>query len=74
MKRFQGDLVFKAHRCFKHSSLVFTVIKKRRFWRDKGVGIWGLGLEVKSLRIMVWDLRLMAQGLGFRVEGLGMSV
>ena len=74
MKRFRGGLVFKAHRRFKHSSPVFTAIQKRRFWRDKGVGIWGFGFGVNDLRFMVWDLRAMVQGLGFRVEGVGMIV
>jgi hypothetical protein len=41
VRRFQGGLVFKAHRLVYHSTLGSRVIKKKK-------RIWGFGVRVES--------------------------
>ena len=44
VQRFQGGLVFKAHRLLCHSTLALRVIKKKK--KDPVLGSWVQGLAV----------------------------
>ena len=55
VQRFQGGLVFKAHRLLYHSTLGLSVIKKKR-----RSGVCSVGPGLSGLRVEV---------LGFRDEG-----
>jgi len=66
VQRFQGGLVFKAHRLVYHSTLSWTVMKKKKkdLTSDDSV-------DCLKVRRVCGEVQVSS--LGFRVEGLGLT-
>ena len=65
VKRFRGELVFKAHRLFYHSALGLRVIKKKKKGADEWRSGWGCFFFVtlvtgprRSLSLKLSDTRV----------------
>ena len=72
MKRFQGGLVFQAHRLLYHSTLGLRVMKKKKkFTCCLGSGVSGLEWGGWGSRFVIWGRGIDGvQGVGFKgIEG-----